>query len=71
MLNEEVARGIEKANRRKNKKAVVFAPGKYLGQRELTKMGITFCQLPYGIAGGGVAICGQHLIPSLGIARRS
>ena len=50
ILNEEVARRIEKANQRR-KKAVVFAPGKYLGQRELTKMGITFCQLPYGIAG--------------------
>ena len=51
ILNEEVARRIEKANQRRKKKAVVFAPGKYLGQRELTKMGITFCQLPYGIAG--------------------
>ncbi len=51
MLNEEMARRIGEANRRRNKKAVVFAPGKYLGQRELTKMGITFCQLPYGIAG--------------------
>ena len=51
MLNEEVARRIGEANRRRNKKAIVFPPGKYLGQRELTKMGITFCQLPYGIAG--------------------
>ncbi len=51
MLNEEMARRIGEANRRRNKKAVVFAPGKYLGQRELTKMGITFCQLPYSITG--------------------
>ena len=51
ILNEEVARRIGEANRQRKKKAVVFAPGKYLGQRELTKMGITFCQLPYGIAG--------------------
>ena len=51
ILNEEVARRIGEANRRRNKKTVVFAVGKYLGQRELTKMGITFCQLPYGIAG--------------------
>ena len=29
------------------KKAVVFGPGKYMGQRELTRMGVTFCQLPY------------------------
>lgn len=49
ILNEEIARRIGEANRRRKKKAVVFAPGKYLGQRELTKMGITFCQLPYSI----------------------
>ena len=29
------------------KKALFFAPAKYIGQRELTSMGITFCQLPY------------------------
>ena len=29
------------------KRAIVFAPGKYIGQRELTAMRITFCQLPY------------------------
>ena len=51
ILNEEIARRIGEVNQRKNKKAVVFASGKYLGQRELTKMGITFCQLPYGITG--------------------
>ena len=51
MLNEEMARRIGEANRQRKKKAVVFAPGKYLGQRELMKRGITFCQLPYGIAG--------------------
>ncbi len=51
MLNEDVAHRIGEANRQRKKKAVVFAPGKYLGQRELTKRGITFCQLPYGIAG--------------------
>ena len=51
VLNEELARRIEVASRRGKKKAVVFAAGKYLGQRDLTQMGITFCQLPYGIAG--------------------
>ncbi len=51
MLNEDVAHRIGEANRQRKKKAIVFAPGKYLGQRELTKRGITFCQLPYGIAG--------------------
>jgi len=28
-------------------KAVVFAADKYIGQRLLTDMGITFCQIPY------------------------
>ena len=32
---------------RGHRKAVVFGPGKYIGQRDLTDMGITFCQLPY------------------------
>ena len=27
--------------------AIVFGPGKYIGQRDLTPMSITFCQLPY------------------------
>ena len=29
------------------KRAIVFAPGKYIGQRELTAQRITFCQIPY------------------------
>ncbi|MXZ00380.1 site-specific DNA-methyltransferase [Candidatus Poribacteria bacterium] len=32
-----------------NQKAIVYAAGNYIGQRELTKMGIAFCQLPYVI----------------------
>ena len=47
ILNEERARRIEAANRERDRKAVVFGPGKYIGQRDLTRMGITFCQLPY------------------------
>ena len=47
MLNEERARRISAASRKEGKKAIVFGPGKYIGQRELTSMGITFCQLPY------------------------
>ncbi len=46
MLNAERARRIS-AGRGNGRQAVVFAPGKYIGQRELTAMGITFCQLPY------------------------
>ena len=29
------------------KRAIVFAPGKYIGQRDLTSRRIIFCQLPY------------------------
>ena len=47
MLDVERARRIAFAAREAGKKAVVFGPGKYIGQRELTAMGITFCQLPY------------------------
>ncbi len=43
MLNKERAERIGGRNR----KAVVFAAGKYVGQRSLSDMGITFCQLPY------------------------
>ena len=39
MLNDKRARRISDTS----KKAVVFGPGKHLGQRELTRMGITFC----------------------------
>ncbi len=32
------------------RKAVVFAAAKYIGQRELSAWGITFCQLPYELS---------------------
>ena len=47
MLNETRAQRIGYAARQSGKKAVVFGPGKYIGQRELSAMGIIFCQLPY------------------------
>ena len=47
MLNEERAKRISAASRKNSKNAIVFGVGKYIGQRELTAMGITFCQLPY------------------------
>ncbi len=47
MLNLERSRRIRDSSRGEGKGAVVFGPGKYIGQRELTGMGITFCQLPY------------------------
>ena len=45
ILNEGRAKRISASSR--SRKAIVFGPGKYMGQRDLTPMGITFCQLPY------------------------
>ncbi len=53
MLDEQRARRIRDANRPEGRKAIVFGAGKYIGQRELTDMGITFCQLPYEIHRAG------------------
>lgn len=47
MFNEERAKRIAAVNKEGSRKAVVFAPGKYITQRDLTQMRITFCQLPY------------------------
>ena len=49
ILNEERAKRISAASLGSGRKAIVFGPGKYIGQRDLTPMGITFCQLPYEI----------------------
>ena len=49
MLNLERAERIQDANHQNGVKAIVYAPGKYIGQRELTGMGITFCQLPHAL----------------------
>ena len=50
MLNLQRAKRIRARSLKKtHKKAVVFAAGKYIGQRELTGWGITFCQLPWEI----------------------
>ena len=49
ILNEERALRISVAARCTNRRAVVFGADKYIGQRELTTLGITFCQLPYEI----------------------
>ena len=53
MLNLERSRRISEAIRADGKRAMVFGPGKYIGQRDLTGMGITFCQLPYEMHGSG------------------
>ena len=47
MLNLERAERIRDTNHQNGVRAIVYAPGKYMGQRELTRMGITFCQLPH------------------------
>ena len=49
LLNLERAERIRDANRQHGVRAIVYAPGKYIGQRELTGMGITFCQLPHAL----------------------
>ena len=47
VLNEERAIRIGESTRRDDKQAIVFAAGKYLGQRDLSKHRVTFCQLPW------------------------
>ena len=49
ILNLEQAKRIQDSSHKNGKKAIVYAAGNYIGQRELTKMGIAFCQLPYAI----------------------
>jgi len=48
-LTELTAERIGKAARNKNKTALVFAPWKFISQKDLSKEGVTFCQLPYAI----------------------
>ena len=49
ILNMDQAKRIRDSSQDNGKKAIVYAAGNYIGQRELTKMGIAFCQLPYAI----------------------
>ena len=49
ILKEELARRIHKMGRR----AVVYGVDKFMGQKFLTNMGITFCQIPYEIYRNG------------------
>ena len=49
VLNLEHAKRIQDSSTENGKKAIVYAAGNYIGQRELTKMRIAFCQLPYCI----------------------
>ena len=49
ILKQEHAQRIRDASSKNSKKAIVYAAGNYIGQRELTKMGIAFSQLPYAL----------------------
>ena len=46
VFNLDRAERIRDACGENGRKAIVYAAGKYIGQRELTGMGIIFCQLP-------------------------
>ena len=46
VLTEERAERIGERNRAQGKKAVVFAAEKFMGQEDLTDLGVTFCRLP-------------------------
>ena len=46
VFNLERAERIRDVCNENGRKAIVYAAGKYIGQRELTGMGIIFCQLP-------------------------
>ena len=49
-LHEDLAETIKKFNKQSKKISLVFAPAKYITQKELLKdYGIQFCQLPYDI----------------------
>ena len=48
-LDGERAERIAKVCKETGKSAYVYAPQKFVSQKELTSMGITFCQLPYNI----------------------
>ncbi len=47
VLNSARAERVGARCRAEGRKAVVFAAAKYIGQRDLTDLGVTFCQLPY------------------------
>ena len=51
-LNGDRAARIAKQAKAKKKTAVVFATHKFMGQKELTEMGIVFCGLPYEVVSG-------------------
>ena len=51
-LNGDRADRIAKQAKAKHKTTIVFATHKFMGQKELTDMGIVFCGLPYEVVSG-------------------
>ena len=49
-LNSDRAERIARQAKKKQKAALVFATHKFMGQKELSQMDITFCGLPYGLS---------------------
>ena len=49
MLTLDRAKRIRDASCGNGKKAIVYGAGKYISQRDLTRMRITFCQLPHAL----------------------
>ena len=47
VLNAQRAERVAARCRAERRKAVVFAPAKYINQRDLSDLGVVFCQLPY------------------------
>ena len=47
VLGEAQAKRIAATSCQDGRRAIVFAVDKYMGQRYLTDMNITFCRLPY------------------------
>ena len=53
VLNAERAERVGARCRSEGRKAVVFAAAKYIGQRDLSDIGVAFCQLPYELPARG------------------
>ena len=69
-LNSDRAERIAKQTKKKQKTAVVFATHKFMGQKELTDMGMVFCGLPYERLWGGIAsFANASLASHIGVKR--
>ena len=49
MFTQDRTERIRDTSCQNGKRATVYAPGKYMSQKNLTPMGITFCQLPHAL----------------------